>query len=294
MAYPIGASLSTYLVTGALKNQQIVRKYVSNCFRGSGFPNSEYSKLLQVNDNSFMPTHTLSLRILPPDPMSAPTVNAILKQFRSTMPQFATASIHHVHLLLQGLTSSPIAELRPRSSPSLHLLVALWKQSSLTFESLTVDGRSTICVPPLEIADFVVTDFGHLRMFNFRGESSAATRLYTALLWIELSVPDQGPLLTGFDVTKMPSVNSPHNCGRCGKGLFLTDSDPVHRCSSCSGNPLICATCFSLRPDVTALESYSNEIDACTTAHPFAHQMSKFLREGLVLLSCSCDTKSWS
>jgi hypothetical protein len=295
LAYPIGSSMTTYLISGALKNHALVRTFLRNCFRESGFPNAAYAEHLHFDVNSFSTSHTLSLGISPPDPFSAPVVNAIMKQFRSTMPQFASATIDHVVLLLQGLTSSPIAELRPQSSPSLHLMVALWKQSSLTFESYGIDDGSSICIPPLEIADFIVTDFGHLRLFTFRGEWSAAPRLYNALLWIKLRVLDQVHILTAFDVQNLQQPQTSTSiCGRCGKNVLATDSELIKRCHSCSGNPPICATCYAERPAVTALDCYSLEMEACSSLHPIAVQMSRILKDGRVLKCCSCASNSWS
>ena len=275
---------------------------MSKCFRESGFPTAEYAQRLEMSASSLVPNcNTLYLGISIDDSNTTTLLHAIMKQFRTTVPSFADASIQHVNLLLQGSGHLTNAEICPRSRPSLHLFVALWKQTSLSFAPDHVDGNQTaipaLTRPTLEVADFIITDFGRMRLFNFVDRECSPTRLYSGTLWIELTVPDSTrvklTLPTPSHLKQIHSVEAPL-CGRCGQFLTSDNSKIERRCSSCHGRPRICERCYLLRPMATLVDAYVMEMEACTIAHPFAFKVKSFLEHDLDKVSCNCDCSSWS
>jgi hypothetical protein len=297
-AFEVGNNNTTFLVSGTLRTKALVKEFVSICFRPSGFPTAEYAQHLNLDDNWLTPSHTVKLGISIDDKHTMPTVTAVMKQFRDTIPMFADATIQQIYLHLQGLTTSPLAEMCPRTTPSLHVLVSLWKQSPFSFMSDRVDGKgytseSEVTLPPLDIADFVITDFGRTRLMSVRGVDGTQSRLYSGALWIELSVPEssRGHLT--------PVMGIPHGnetmplCGRCGQWLPTNGNRPNRPCASCGGNALICDTCYVQRSRATGVDEYVLEMNACGRMHALAIQLTALLVDGMIKVSCSCNCSTW-
>ena len=301
-AYRIGDNATTFLVPGTLRSQPIVRRYVTKCFRDSGFPTADYALHLEMSERSMEPTsHTLKLGIRIDDINTTPTVQAIMKQFRMTIPSFADARIERIDLLLQGLSSMPIVpEIVPQARPSLHLFVALWKQTSLSFATDHVDGNDAtmkaLTRPTMEVADFIITDFGRARVFNFLGGDCSTARLYSGTLWIQLTVPETGVRLTPIipsNVQQRHPFEVPF-CGRCGQCLSSDTSKIERHCPTCHGQPRICGSCYELRPKASMIDAYVMEMEACTDVHPLAGKVKAFLIDGFMPVRCICDCSSWS
>ena len=296
-AYRIGDSKTKFLVSGLIRTQSIVRQYVNKCFRESGVPTAEYAQQLEMTATSLTPSHTFKIGLRIDDNNTTPVVNAIMKQFRSTIPTLGHATIANIDLILQGFTSSPFLNIVPPSMPSLHLFVALWKQSSLSFAPEHVDGdlkdTSVMNRPPLDVADFIITDLGRTRLSNFRGVECAPPRLYSAALWIRLTLPEAVCKLTPLEQSSSPfSITAPL-CGRCGQSISGLVQETERHCLHCNGQPRICASCYALRPRASALENYLKEMEACGSEHACAMKMKAYLVDGLALLSCNCDCSSW-